>query len=412
MQINHTIAGQVYEILKQKIVSGEFQIGEQLKEIDVAQKLNVSRSPVREAFRQLASDGLIDNVANKGAYVREITARDVEDIMDIRHVFEKKGIFNLQNLPKSRVEPLHGIRANMVRTFEAKDYREYSAWDFELHKEITAYSDNKMIDLFSVRLYSMIQMFRNIALKNTDRFQSSFKEHLDIIDSLLAGDYDKAWTLNREHLIQTGYEIKSFLYTRESRYEGKVGILGGAFDPIHNGHLHFCELMMRELELDKILLIPSYRPVHKQDSITASFADRMELCRLATEDDPRYLVEDTESRLYEVGYFCDTLRQYTGFLDNIHLLLGPDTYLSLSYWKDNEYILKNTTLCTVLTPKASAEMRDCKEHFDRMGGDTVFVESSLLPVSSTQIRENMQGSRQCLPPKVYDYIKANHLYGE
>ena len=407
--ISHTIKEQVYEILKQSIVSGEYQMGEQLKELEIARKLNVSRSPVREAFRQLASDGLITNIANKGTYVKDVTEKNVNDIMDLRHIIEKMGIDNLKNLHDSRRYPLRRIRENMVRTFESGDYKAYSFCDYELHREITSYSDNEMIDLFSDQMYCIIQMYRNIALKNSARFQSSYKEHLDILDHLLAGDFEQAWALDLEHLRQTADEIKSYLLGKQEKYTGKVGLFGGAFDPIHRGHLQLCETMLQALKLDKILLIPSFRPIHKQDSIEASYADRLELCRLVTQGNPALVVDDVESRIYESGYFCDTLRHYKSYMDDVYLILGPDSFTSLSYWKDNDYIIHNATLCTAFG-RNNPEVQQCSEHFKRMGGRIFLKQAELLPVSSSQVREDVKCYREYFPPPVYDYIQSKKLY--
>ena len=91
--IRHTtIKEQVYETLKQGILSGAFQPGEWLQEAKIAKSLSVSRSPVREALQQLLGDGLAVNVPNKGVYVKKITTKDMQDIFEVRMCFETIGI--------------------------------------------------------------------------------------------------------------------------------------------------------------------------------------------------------------------------------------------------------------------------------------------------------------------------------
>ena len=77
-----TIRNQVYQILKDDICEGRFAPGQWLQENELAERLCVSRSPIREALRQLASDGLVVEIPNKGVFVKEFTARDIEEIFD------------------------------------------------------------------------------------------------------------------------------------------------------------------------------------------------------------------------------------------------------------------------------------------------------------------------------------------
>jgi nicotinate-nucleotide adenylyltransferase len=411
MDINRTIKDQVYTILKQKILSGEFKPGRQLKENEIAGELQVSRSPVREAFRDLAADGLVSNEAQKGTFVKDITVQDMEDIMYVRLMFEKKGIYNLKNLPKSRPETLRNIRVNMVKAFEAKDTEAFANWDFALHMELTSFCDSEIMMHLGERLNGVMLMVRNITLQYADRLLQSFREHIKLIDSLLLGDYDQAWALDKTHIRHTLDSFSKFLLSSDSRFNGKIGLFGGAFNPIHKGHLALCELMIRELGLDRVLLIPSFRPVHKQAPITASFGDRLELCRLAVQGDDRFIVDNIEGSLYGTGYFCDTLRHYAGSIGEIHLLLGSSAFAALPCWKNSDYIVKNAVICTASPPGAlPEETLRTRENIERSGGRLVALEGDLPEISSAQIRGNLEAHRDFLPAGVYEYIKKSQLY--
>ena len=93
-----TIRNQVYQILKDDICEGRFAPGQWLQENELAERLCVSRSPIREALRQLASDGLVVEIPNKGVFVKEFTARDIEEIFDLRVLLEDYAISKLQHL--------------------------------------------------------------------------------------------------------------------------------------------------------------------------------------------------------------------------------------------------------------------------------------------------------------------------
>ena len=84
----YSLRGRVFHTLREDILSGRFQVDEELKETAIAEELGVSRTPVREAFRQLELEGLIRIVPNKGAYVSGISESDVSDIFEIRSLLE------------------------------------------------------------------------------------------------------------------------------------------------------------------------------------------------------------------------------------------------------------------------------------------------------------------------------------
>ena len=93
----NTIREQVYEIIKNNITSGVYPSGKWLQEMEIANELNVSRSPVREALRQLGADGLVVEVPNKGVYVREFTKELMEDILEARLAIENYAIIRISS---------------------------------------------------------------------------------------------------------------------------------------------------------------------------------------------------------------------------------------------------------------------------------------------------------------------------
>jgi DNA-binding GntR family transcriptional regulator len=200
--IRHTtIKEQVYETLKQGILSGAFQPGEWLQEAKIAKSLSVSRSPVREALQQLLGDGLAVNVPNKGVYVKKITTKDMQDIFEVRMCFETIGIQkSAQNLTDEIREELRGIRENLLEHYETGDKESYINEDARLHKVLIKLSGNQLIMDLSVRMYTMEHLSRTTSLYSEERFRQSVEEHIGVIDSILAGDIEKALAYNSRHL--------------------------------------------------------------------------------------------------------------------------------------------------------------------------------------------------------------------
>ncbi len=200
--IKHTtIKEQVYQTLKERILSGTFQPGEWLQEAKIANSLSVSRSPVREALQQLLGDGLAVNVPNKGVYVKKITTQDMQDIFEVRSCFETIGIRRSANTLTDEIrDELISIRENLLKYYETGDKENYIIQDALLHKSIVRLSGNQLIVDLSVRIYTMEHLSRTTSLYSSERFRESVTEHIGIIDSILEGNTEKALEFNNRHL--------------------------------------------------------------------------------------------------------------------------------------------------------------------------------------------------------------------
>jgi nicotinate-nucleotide adenylyltransferase len=182
----------------------------------------------------------------------------------------------------------------------------------------------------------------------------------------------------------------------------RIGILGGTFDPIHEGHLHLAREALRSLELEKVIFIPTNRSPFKTQQVTAEASHRLKMVELALEGEPRMEISDIEISSGEVTYTIDTLRQLKSrYPENavFFLLLGADTFDSLDQWKEPDKI-KN--YCRIAV--AARLGNDAK-------GEQVFTRKT-VPYSATEIRRCLEsGSRpEGLPDVVFAYIQTHNLY--
>ena len=200
----------------------------------------------------------------------------------------------------------------------------------------------------------------------------------------------------------------------------RIGIYGGAFNPIHNGHLHIVCDFIRALGLDFVLLIPTGVSPHKAAAAqSASAEDRLAMCRLACAGLQKIRVSDCEIRRKGKSYTADTItelkKQYPN--DELFLLMGEDMFLTVQKWFDAPRIFRGATLCAA--PRSSDGAARLLEHARKLQADFPFVrtqveEISFLDVSSTAVREAIQAGKSIddwVPPAVADYIRQHGLYG-
>ena len=196
----------------------------------------------------------------------------------------------------------------------------------------------------------------------------------------------------------------------------KIGIFGGAFNPVHNGHMNLAEIYYRGLELDKLIFIPTAHPPHKSGEALASQQDRLNMLSLALEGTP-YEISQIEFQRNGKSYTYDTLTElkklYTD--DTLYLIIGADQFLSFDRWYRYEDILNMAVLCTCAREDEEEKQR-IKAFASRLNlsEDSYYLSAEpVLKVSSSQIRTGIMNSEDIsslLPKKVLDYILEKGIY--
>ena len=129
----------------------------------------------------------------------------------------------------------------------------------------------------------------------------------------------------------------------------RIGLFGGSFNPIHSGHINLAVSVMEKLMLDKVIFIPSGLAPHKSSSEYADSADRLEMCRLATEEYESFEVSDYEINKSGKSYSVYTVEHFRKIFpdDELFLMVGSDMLLTFDTWFRYEDILKNAVLAAV-----------------------------------------------------------------
>lgn len=198
----------------------------------------------------------------------------------------------------------------------------------------------------------------------------------------------------------------------------KLGIFGGTFNPIHNSHIYLAEEYHQHLSLDKVLLMPTNVPPHKQTPELASAQDRLEMCRVAVKSNPSLEVSTYEIDKGGVSYTYQTLEYLTEKYNDatLYLLMGADMFLSFLNWRNPQRIMELAVLCTA--PREYEEMQALSEQAQRLtkaGARCEVLNIMPRPMSSSFIRKEIQTGHDVsvhLPTGVYEYIKTHGLYKE
>ncbi|MDP3730659.1 MAG: nicotinate-nucleotide adenylyltransferase [Candidatus Omnitrophota bacterium] len=187
----------------------------------------------------------------------------------------------------------------------------------------------------------------------------------------------------------------------------RIGILGGTFNPIHIGHLILAEEAHFKLKLDKLVFVPAFVPPHKSSSEVINAKDRLEMVRLAIEDNPAFEISTFEIDSKKKSYSIDTLKEFRArFGEDAELcfITGSDSLKDLFSWKNINDIFKISKF--IVANRPGYPMKEVPKEVD-----TVVI--TPIEVSSEDIRKRLTESRSIrylVPEKVRKYILDRKLY--
>ncbi|MBQ3040963.1 MAG: nicotinate (nicotinamide) nucleotide adenylyltransferase [Clostridia bacterium] len=198
----------------------------------------------------------------------------------------------------------------------------------------------------------------------------------------------------------------------------KIGIYGGTFDPPHNGHVNACKSFVNAIQMDKLYVIPTSIPPHKQRESSVSGDDRYEMARLAfSEISDKIELSRIELERSGKSYTADTLRYFKAQgAKEIFLLCGTDMLVTLDEWYDFEYIFRSATIVYI--------RRESDQYYDSLiqtkiqefralyGAKILEIVADVIELSSSDIRNGIDDPKikELIPISVYEFIMERGLY--
>jgi DNA-binding GntR family transcriptional regulator len=188
-----------YDYLYEGIISNKLPAGHVLVEQEISDLLNISRTPVRDAIKQLSNEGLVRYLPSRGTFVEEISTQDIEEIFEIREMFEEAALRWTVN--EITNEEIAEIEKELVSLSNNENYsNEYYKSDLMLHRIITKYGHNSRMKRILNTLNSQLERFRRVSAKTPNRLINSREEHLNILRALKERNIEEAERYLHLHL--------------------------------------------------------------------------------------------------------------------------------------------------------------------------------------------------------------------
>ncbi len=212
---SHSLTVKVFEEIEQAILSGVYSVGDQLVESKISLELGVSRTPVREALKQLELEGLVTTIPNKGTFVVGISTEDIIDIYTIRVAVE--GISSLwaaQRITPEEIKELETIVELHEFYSSKKDVLQLLQLDSKFHEMIYDISRSRVLKHTLASFHNHLKRARESSLLTAGRTIEAVKEHRAIFEAIAKRDGEKAKELTEMHIINARENILNILDKR------------------------------------------------------------------------------------------------------------------------------------------------------------------------------------------------------
>jgi DNA-binding GntR family transcriptional regulator len=206
----------VFHTLREAILKGELKPGERLMELQLASKLGVSRTPIREAIRMLELEGLAVTMPRKGAEVAKMTEKDMEDVLQIRKALDELAVgLACDNMGEGELKDLFAALKNFEESTRSGDVKQIAQADVEFHDAIYQAADNpKLVNMLN-NLREQMYRYRVEYLKNESVYPRLVQEHQEIYEGLRRKDKETVVEIVSHHVENQEIVVKNIILEQE-----------------------------------------------------------------------------------------------------------------------------------------------------------------------------------------------------
>ena len=211
-QVNRgSLGNRIFVLLRDRILNDEYQNGQKLNELTLANELKISRTPIREALKQLELEGLVESIPNKGVYVKGFSARDIDDMFEIRLSLEGLAI----QLAIERMDEEHLIRIKdvfeLMEFYTAKkDQEKINDLNILYHETIYQATQSAYFEQLLKDIHYYVSVTSRHSITQPERLETALEEHRAILDAIVTGDKDKAKETIQKHIRKTQVLVRKY----------------------------------------------------------------------------------------------------------------------------------------------------------------------------------------------------------
>ncbi len=206
----------VYNTLREAILKGELKPGERLMELQLASKLGVSRTPIREAIRMLELEGLAVTIPRKGAEVAKMTVKDMEDVLEVREALDELAAkIACNKITEEQLQTLSKVKDAFEESTKTTDIKQIAMYDEKFHDVIYESTGNvRLVNLLN-NLREQIYRYRVEYLKNVEAYPRLIEEHETILKALQDRNQELVVEAMRDHVENQATAVTQIIRTQQ-----------------------------------------------------------------------------------------------------------------------------------------------------------------------------------------------------
>lgn len=211
-----TLGSKIFILLRDRILNESYKCGDKLNELTLAKELKISRTPIREALKQLELEGLVESIPNKGVYVKGFSPRDIDDMFEIRLSLEGLAVsFAIDRMDEVHLAKIKEV-FELLEFYTTKgDFDKVNDFNILFHESIYQATQSTYFEQILKDIHYYVSVTSRHSIARPERLESSLVEHRAILEAIVDGDKDEATERIQRHIRKTQMLVRKYYATRK-----------------------------------------------------------------------------------------------------------------------------------------------------------------------------------------------------
>lgn len=211
-----SLGSKIFILLRDRILNESYKCGDKLNELTLAKELKISRTPIREALKQLELEGLVESIPNKGVYVKGFSPRDIDDMFEIRLSLEGLAVsFAIDRMDEVHLAKIKEI-FELLEFYTTKgDFDKVNDFNILFHESIYQATQSTYFEQILKDIHYYVSVTSRHSIARPERLESSLVEHRAILEAIIDGDKDEATERIQRHIRKTQMLVRKYYATRK-----------------------------------------------------------------------------------------------------------------------------------------------------------------------------------------------------
>lgn len=211
-----SLGSKIFILLRDRILNESYKCGDKLNELTLAKELKISRTPIREALKQLELEGLVESIPNKGVYVKGFSPRDIDDMFEIRLSLEGLAVsFAIDRMDEVHLAKIKEV-FELLEFYTTKgDFDKVNDFNILFHESIYQATQSTYFEQILKDIHYYVSVTSRHSIARPERLESSLVEHRAILEAIIDGDKDEATERIQRHIRKTQMLVRKYYTTRK-----------------------------------------------------------------------------------------------------------------------------------------------------------------------------------------------------